>query len=88
VIENVLERLGGLEEAWLIGDFARGKDSQVIDLVLVGNDLNMEVLLGYIARAEELSGRKIRYLILHGEEKGIIESQFPVRLLLFTKSLK
>lgn len=87
VIENVLERLGGLEEAWLIGDFARGKDSQVIDLVLVGNDLNMEVLLGYIARAEELSERKIRYLILHHDEKSIINSQFPDRLLLFTKSV-
>lgn len=86
VVEHVLERIGGLREAWLIGDFARGKDSPVIDLVLVGDDLNMEALLAYIAKAEELSGRKIRYLILRCDEKGIIRTQFPERLLLFGKT--
>lgn len=85
VIEHVLERIGGLQEAWLIGDFAKGKDSPVIDLVLVADDLNMEALISYIAKAEELSGRKIRYLVLRCDEKVIIKSQFPERLLLFGK---
>ena len=85
VIENVLERLGGLEEAWLIGDFAKGKDSPVIDLVLVGDAINTEILLEYIERAMEISGRKIRYLIFDCHEKDIIKTQFPERLLLFSK---
>ena len=83
VIDNVLERIGGLHEAWLIGDFAKGKDSPVIDLVLVGDHLNQEALVGYITKAVELSGRKIRYLILSCNEKEIIKTQWPERLLLF-----
>lgn len=86
VIENVLERLGGLKEAWLIGDFAKGKDSPVIDLVLVGDDLNLEALLGYVLKAEELSGRKIRHLVLRTAEKDLVRTQFPERLLLFGKT--
>lgn len=85
VVEHVLDRIGGLREAWLTGDFARGKDSPVIDLVLVGDELNMEALVGYVTKAEELSGRKIRYLILKCSEKDIIKKQFPDRLLLFGK---
>ncbi len=83
VIENVLERIGGLEEAWLIGDFAKGKDSPVIDLVLVSKEINAEALLSYIQKAEELSGRRIRYFILKDKERSLIESQFPHRLLLW-----
>ena len=86
VIENVLQRIGGLEEAWLIGDFAKGKDSPVIDIVLVGDDLNLEALLGYVAKAEELSGRKIRYLILKSSEREMVKSQFKERLLLFVNA--
>lgn len=85
VMEHVLERIGGLKEAWLIGDFARGKDSPVIDLVLVGDDLNMEALIGYVAKAEELSGRRIRYFVVKCAEREIIKKQFPERLLLFCK---
>jgi predicted ATPase len=86
VIENVLERIGGLEEAWLVGDFAKGKDSKLIDLVLVGNDFNMEALIGYIAKAEEVTGRKIRFLILKSEEKNISEFSQQNKLLLFTNN--
>ena len=83
VIDHVLDRIGGLQEAWLIGDFAKGKDSPVIDLVLVGDNLNEEALIGYIGKAAQLSGRKVRYLILKCDEHEIIKKQFPERLLLF-----
>jgi len=83
VIENVLNRLGGLQQAWLIGDFARGRDSKIIDLLLVGESINLEALIGYIAKAEELIERKVRYLILNPEETKDIETQYPERLLLF-----
>ncbi len=86
VIENVLNRIGNLEEAWLIGDFAKGKNSPVIDLVLLGDNLNLEALLGYIAKAEELAGRKVRYLIIKCNEREIVKKQFPERLLLFSQT--
>ncbi len=80
VIDKVLNRLGGLEEAWLVGDFAAGRDSKVIDLVLVGVDINVENLHDYIEKAESLINRRIRYLILSPAERQIIDEQYPLRL--------
>lgn len=85
VIEHVLDRIGGLQEAWLIGDFARGKDSPVIDLALIADELKMDALIAYVAKAEELSGRRIRYFVVKSSEHEIIKKQFPERLLLFGK---
>lgn len=85
VVEHVLERIGGLKEAWLTGDFARGRDSKVIDLIIVGDDLNMEAIIAYVRKAEELSGRKIRHLVLKCEERNAVLNEFPEKLLLFGK---
>lgn len=83
VVENVLNHLGGLHQAWLVGDFARGKDSGSIDLVLVGESINLDALLGYITKVEEIIKRKIGYLVLIPNEAGMIEKNYPERLLLF-----
>ncbi|HHP7234654.1 MAG TPA: winged helix-turn-helix domain-containing protein [Desulfobacterales bacterium] len=36
VIESIVRRLGNLQKAYLTGDYAEGKDTGIIDLVLVG----------------------------------------------------
>jgi hypothetical protein len=83
VVENVLNRLGGLQQAWLVGDFARGKDGGSIEIVLVGENINQKALLDYISKAEELIQRKVSYLIRESGDKKLIELEFPERLLLF-----
>ena len=67
VIEDVVERLGEVERVFLIGEFSRGIDSQIIDLVLIG-DIDRNYLTQLIEKAEGLVKRKIRYLIYKGEE--------------------
>jgi len=62
IIESVLDRLGNLELAVVVGDYARGKDSGVIDLRLVGQ-IDMDYLAKLIPKAEALIKRKIRYSI-------------------------
>ena len=37
VIESIIKRLGDLEKAYLLDDYAEGKDTGIIDLLLVGN---------------------------------------------------
>ena len=37
VIDDLAGRLGDLEKAYLIDDYAEGKDTGIIDLLLVGN---------------------------------------------------
>ena len=64
VIEKVAHRLGNLQAVYLIGEFAHGKDSQVIELILVGADIDTEYLSRKVVQAEELVGRKVSYVVL------------------------
>jgi predicted nucleotidyltransferase len=68
VIEKVIHRIGNLISVYLTGDFARGKDSPVIDLILVGDDIDREYLARKVSQAEELVGRKVSYIVLDPEE--------------------
>ena len=59
IIENVLEKLGNVDEVYLTGDLALGKNSPFIDLVLVG-DIDKAYLYNLIEKAETLIDKKIR----------------------------
>ena len=67
IVNKMISRLGLLEMAFITGDYAEGKDSGIIDLILVG-EINSKNLLGYVQKAEELIKRKIRTLVLSAEE--------------------
>src|SRR5450759_102874 len=68
VIEKVIHRIGNLICVYLTGDFAHGKDSNVIDLILVGENIDREYLARKVVQAEELVGRKVSYIVLHPDE--------------------
>jgi len=68
IIERVATKFGNIEEVYIIGDFARGIDNKIIDLIFVGDDLNKEYLLRLIDKTEHLIKRKIRYLVLDVNE--------------------
>lgn len=63
VIESIITRLGNLEKAYLIDDYALGKDSGIIDLLLVGNIDNFH-LHDLSTKTERYLNRKIRHLVL------------------------
>jgi hypothetical protein len=65
VIENVIYRVGDLICLYLTGDFAHGRDSQVIELILVGNNINIEYLKKKISQVEELVGRTVICRVLN-----------------------
>jgi DNA-binding transcriptional ArsR family regulator len=68
VIDKVVHRLGRVVCVYLTGDFARGKDSPVIELILVGDDIDREYLAKKVVQAEVLVGRKVSYVVLHTVE--------------------
>jgi len=68
VIDKVIHRIGNLICVYLTGDFARGKDSPVIELILVGENIDREYLARKVMQAEELVGRKVSYVVLHPDE--------------------
>jgi hypothetical protein len=68
VIEKVIHRLGNLLSVYLVGDFAHGKDSPVIELILVGADVDREYLARKVLQAEGIVGRKVSYMVLSPDE--------------------
>lgn len=62
VVDYVLQRIGDLEKVYLVGKLAQGHNTDVIDLVLVGNDLNIHFLVEQIQKAEKKIGKKIKYI--------------------------
>ncbi len=81
ILDSILERLGNLEEAYLIDDYAEGKDTGIIDLVLIG-DIDQENLIDLVHKTERYIDRKIRTLVLTSEEWKKMQSSLMKRPLL------
>jgi len=67
VIDSIIERLGNLESAYLVDDYAEGKDTGIIDIILVG-DIDHYHLNDLSRKTERYIRRKIRSLVLSCEE--------------------
>jgi len=64
IVDEVVAKLGDVEEAYITGDFAIGKNGKTIDILLIGTGINKNFLHVLIEKAESLINLKIRYLIL------------------------
>ena len=75
VIEGIVQRLGNLEQAFLIADYAEGKDTGIIDILLVGtiDDYHLNDLT---RKTERYTKRKIRSLVMSREEYQALQPKF------------
>ena len=64
VIEEVIIRVGDIEKVWIRGDFAQGKDSEVIELVIMGSDIDSDYFNYLVKKAKELIRREVTCLII------------------------
>jgi hypothetical protein len=69
--------MGNLHSVYLVGDFAKGMDAEIIDLVFVGDQINKNYLHKLIGKAEDIVHRKIRYLIFTCNEISSFLSERP-----------
>jgi len=67
LVEDLIKKLGTVEKAFVIGDYARGIDSGLIDVVLVG-DVDTKTLDKFVFKTGNLINRKIRPLVLNEVE--------------------
>ena len=67
ILDSIIIRLGNLKQAILIDDYAQGRDTGIIDLVLVG-DIDRNNLDDLVAKTEKYLKRKIRTLVLNEKE--------------------
>jgi predicted nucleotidyltransferase len=86
VIEKVVANLGGLHSAYITGSFARGHDNPVIDLLLVGSDIDREYLMHLVESTEKMIKRNIQYNIITSEEIATLREQNLQLLLLWKQT--
>ncbi len=72
ILESIIRRLGKLERAALIDDYAEGRDTGIIDLALLG-DINHVNLTDLTRKAEKYLGRKIRTLVYESNDRKRFE---------------
>ena len=83
IVDQIIKNLGNLDQVYLTGDLAEGKNSPFVDLVIVGNvdKLYMHQL---IEKVEPLIQKKVRVASFTKEEfKANILTEMESSLLLF-----
>jgi predicted transcriptional regulator len=77
LIDIVLAKLGSVELAFVTGDYAKGIDSGIIDVIIVGN-VDHTYLQNLVGQVEALIGRKIRSLVLNKKEFKKLASNLKI----------
>ncbi len=86
IIDNVVRNLRGVQSAYVTGSFAKGNDNPVVDLLLLGKDIEINYLIHTITKAEILIHRKIRYTLIHPDEAEKYLSMHPEAFLLWQEN--
>jgi DNA-binding TFAR19-related protein (PDSD5 family) len=75
LVDDIIQRLGNVELAFVTGDYAKGIDSGLVDLMLVG-DIDESYLKNLVEKVEKMTKRKIRYLVLSRDEYQRLKERF------------
>ena len=63
VVDTVLERMGNVSQIILVGDYAKGHDTGLIEVFLIGQGLNMEYISQLEEKIEKLIKRKVSFYL-------------------------
>ena len=76
--EELADKLGNLHSAYVIGDYAKGIDTGLIDLALIGQVDNKK-LKDMVEKIENLIHRKIRTLILNPNDLEKLNNRLDIK---------
>ena len=85
VIEEVVERVGDISKVWVRGDFAVGKDSDLIDLVIAGKNIDVDYFENLIQKAGKIVKRQICYTIILPKQEAEYFIPGENKLVVWTK---
>ncbi|MDC3030103.1 ArsR family transcriptional regulator, partial [Flavobacteriales bacterium] len=71
MVETIVKRIGDVQKIILIGDYAKGIDSGLIEVLLIANDINMDYMNELEKKLKNKIGRKVVFSI-ESEEEGIV----------------
>ena len=64
VIDRVVENLSGLKQVWICGDLALGFQSNRIDCILIGEELDAEYIAGLSGKVHKLTGKNVNAQVM------------------------
>lgn len=67
IIETVIKRTGNLEKVYITGDYAIGKETDILDFLFIG-EIDKNYITNLISKVEGMIGKKVRYLTYSSEE--------------------
>ena len=77
IVDYIVQRMGDLQKVYLVGKLATGQSTDIIDIVLVGDNINKTFLLEQIQKAEKKIDKKVRYVIFSNKEFDINKIKEP-----------
>ena len=63
IVQRILSNIGSIKKILLLGDYAKGIDSGIIDVLIVGNQINKKYLDEIHPKIEKKINRKINFMI-------------------------
>ena len=63
VVDTVLDRIGNVKQIILVGDYAKGNDTGLIEVFLIGHSLNMSYIAQLEDKIEKLIKRKVSFYL-------------------------
>jgi len=75
IVDHVLAQIGEVQEIHLISDYAKGLDTGLIEVLLIGNQLNTGYINNLEQKIEKLIDRKVQFIISNRkstDQKSII----------------
>lgn len=71
LLEQVVSRLGNVQKAYIIGDYAQGIDSGTVKLILIGRDIDLDYLDFLVKKTYEKVKRQVDVKVLEEEPSEI-----------------
>jgi DNA-binding transcriptional ArsR family regulator len=81
IIERIISKVSDLKAAYVIGNFAKGIDSDTIELALAGKNMDTDLINNLVKNAEKHINRKIMYLTIQPELMGYFFKNKPTLLI-------
>lgn len=68
ILDYILSTIGDVNSVYILDDYARGIDSGIIDVLIIGDDTDKKRITELVSKTEKTVKRKIRIMVLNTEE--------------------
>lgn len=85
LIDKVVTKLGNVTKAYIIGEIAKGIDFPIINVILVGNNIDKSYLETLIDKAETFINRGVKCLVVPCDNAKESLTHYPEAFLIWEK---